>query len=41
LLDNTGPSAGDESGDNSGETNARDLIKQARHLLAEVHAAAA
>jgi hypothetical protein len=36
LLDNTGPDAGDESGD----TNARDLINQARHLLAEVHAKA-
>jgi hypothetical protein len=37
LLDNTGPSAGD----NSGDTNAQDLISQARQLLAEVHAAAA
>ena len=37
LLDNTGPSAGDESGEN----NARDLITQARHLLTDVHAAAA
>jgi hypothetical protein len=40
LLDNTGPSAGDESHDETGDHAARNLIAQARHLLAEVHAAA-
>ncbi|HEV2036102.1 MAG TPA: hypothetical protein VGU71_18235 [Candidatus Dormibacteraeota bacterium] len=38
LLDNTGPSDNNENADDS---NARDLIAQARRLLAEVHAAAA
>jgi hypothetical protein len=41
LLDNTGPRVRDESRDRSDDTNAHDLITQARHLLAEVHAAAA
>jgi hypothetical protein len=38
LLDTTGPS---DSNENSDDSNAHDLIAQARRLLAEVHAAAA
>jgi len=38
LLDNTGPR---DNNENSDESNARDLIAQARRLLTEVHAAAA